>query len=151
MVLACDGGDLQRWYLLFHSLIAITFIHLCLTALTTYSNLYGGFHHSQQVVSITAPTNRAEHLAASSSAKVQLLGDFHPDGPGLQIQDPGSVPDCKAYETSYWKVGPSAFNHNPQVYKSMRGLIKFLEAEAEAARPKKPLKLEDPTIFTVTR
>ena len=83
--------------------------------------------------------------------KVQLLGDFHPEGPGLQIRDPGNVPDCKAYETTYWQVRPAPYNHDPQVYKSMRGLIKFLKAEAEAARPKKPLRLEDPTIFTVTR
>ena len=100
---------------------------------------------------------RANELLSSSetSAKVKLLGDFHPNGPGLNIPDPETEKDPKAYETTYWLVWNFYFNlfdlaHFPQIYKSMRELIKHLKAEAEACKPKKPLKLHDPTIFTVT-
>ena len=49
---------------------------------------------------------RANELLRSSetSAKVQLLGDFHPNGPGLTIPDPETEKDPKAYETTYWLV-----------------------------------------------
>ena len=89
------------------------------------------------LVSWTVPHKLLHCLQVSH----QLLGYFHPNGP-LDIPDPLHFSDPKGYEKCYWMV-----------YKSMRGLVKFLkeEEEAEARRRPKVIKLADPTIFTITR
>ena len=107
----------------------------------------GGLRGAGEAVRLQRPgkLDCAPQVAALSTVELQvshqLLGYFHPNGP-LDIPDPLHFSDPKGYEKCYWMV-----------YKSMRGLVKFLkeEEEAEARRRPRVVKLPDPTIFTITR